>query len=371
VVRLVFITQVLDADHPALAQTIDAVAALARRCDEVVVLCDHVGRYVPAANVRVHTFGASSRVLRGILFERALVSEIGRRDRRPDAVLAHMVPAFATLAAPLCKSFRIPLGLWYTHWHGGRSLRTATGLVDVVLSVDRRSFPLQSPKVRGIGHAIDVAHFAAPHRIEAAGGPLRLLALGRITPWKGYTTMLRGLELATAGGLAARLEIRGPVLTDAEHVHRDEIEHMIAASPVLRECARVEPPVGRDQVPELLAGTDVLLSATQPESGEALDKVVYEAAAAGVPVLSSNVVLDEFLGGLPLRLRFGRRDPADLARALIDIGAAGPDVRAAVGLELRHRVVEGHSVDSWAAAVVRELGSAGRGPAGSPGRIHP
>jgi glycosyltransferase involved in cell wall biosynthesis len=362
---------VLDADHPALAQTIDMVTALARRCDEVVVLCDHVGRYTQGPNVRVHTFGASSRVLRGVAFERALAGEVARRGRRPDAVLAHMVPSFATLAAPLCKPLRIPLGLWYTHWNADRSLRTATRLVDVVLSVDTRSFPLETAKVRGIGHAIDVGRFEVVRRPAGVDEPLRLLALGRMAPWKGYATLLQGLELATARGLTAQLEIRGPALTEAEQAHREEIEHMISASSVLRECARLEPSVPLDDVPLLFAAADVLVSATQPTGGETLDKVVYEAAAGGLPVLSSNVVLDEFLGGLPLRLRFTRRDPQDLAAALIELGAAGPEARAAVGLELRRRVLEGHSVDSWAAAVVRELAPGSRGPADPRGRIHP
>ncbi len=365
--RLAFLTQALDADHPALAQTIDMVAALGRSCDEVVVLCDHVGRYTSAPNVRVRTFAAPSRLLRGVSFECALAGEIVSRRRRPDAVLAHMIPSFASLAAPLCKAYRIPLGLWYTHWNADRSLRTAARLVDVVLSVDRRSFPLESGKVRGIGHAIDVARFSPAPGPAAADGPLRLLALGRTTPWKGYTTLLQGLELATARGLDARLQIRGPSLNDAERAHRGELERMIAASSVLRERAHLEPPVPLDEIPALLAATDALVSATQPEGGETLDKVVYEASAAGVPVLSSNVVLDEFLGGMPLRLRFKRRDPDDLATALIELGAAGPEVRATVGLELRRRVVAGHSVDSWATAVVRELGSARRSSGGHAG----
>ena len=94
--------------------------------------------------------------------------------------------------------------------------------------------------------------------------------------------------------------------------------------------------------------------------------MVYEAGAAGVPVLSSNVALDEFLGGLPVRLRFARRDPADLSRALLEIDAAGPEVRAEIGEELRRRVEAGHSVESWADAVLRELGLvAHAGPAPS------
>ena len=73
----------------------------------------------------------------------------------------------------------------------------------------------------------------------------------------------------------------------------------------------------------------MLLSATQPEGSETLDKVVYEAGAAGLPVLSSNVALDEFLGGFPVDLRFARKDADDLARALLEVAAAGPAVRAA------------------------------------------
>ena len=33
------------------------------------------------------------------------------------------------------------------------------------------------------------------------------------------------------------------------------------------------------------------------------------------------------------------------------LAAAGPEVRAEAGAELRRRVVEGHSLDSWADAV--------------------
>lgn len=356
--RLVVLTQVVDADHPVLGQTIDIVDALARRCDEVVVICDHVGRYAPPSNVRLRTFGSRSRAGRGLAFERALVEEIVKRERRPDALLGHMVPTFLTLAAPLCKPLRIPLGLWYTHWKDSRSLRLATRLADVVLSVDRRSFPLQSAKVKGIGHGIEMSRFPAPAGPKPSNGPLRLLALGRMVAWKGYTTMLAGLELATEQGLDATLEIRGPALTGSEHEHLAELQRIVSASTALQARVVFEPPVSRDAVPALLAATDVLLSATQPEGSETLDKVVYEAGAAGVPVLSSNAALDEFLGGLPLGLRFARRDPADLARALLEVSAAGPAVRAATGEELRRRVQVGHSVASWADAVLRELEAA-------------
>ena len=342
--RLLFVTQTLDADHPALAQTLDLVDALARRADELVVLAQSVGRHPELPeNVRVRVFGAASRPARAARFVAALAGEL---RSRPDALLAHMVPLYVVLAAPLAKPLRVRLLLWYTHWHGGRTLRLATRLVDDVLSVSRGSFPLATPKVRGIGHAIDVVRFApGPPRDD---GRLRLLALGRTARWKGYETMLDGLERAVAQGLDAELEIRGPQLTDGERAHAAELREKVAGSDALRDRVRIEPPLPRDELPELLRRADVLLSATQPRAGETLDKVVYEAAAAGVPVLASNTALADFLGGLPLELSFPARDADALAERLLALAAAGGETRRETGLELRRRVAADHSVEHWA-----------------------
>jgi glycosyltransferase involved in cell wall biosynthesis len=362
-VRLVFVTQVVDADHPALAQTVDVVGALATRYERVEVLCDRVGRHELPASVGFRTFAAGTKPGRGLRFERALAASL---REKPDAILVHMVPTFLTLAWPFAKARRVPLLLWYTHWHASRSLRLATRLADRILSVDRRSFPLDSPKVRGIGHAVDTARFrprgSERHDASAVGGPLRLLALGRFARWKGYGTMLDGLSLALADGLDATLELRGPTLTDDERSHRAELAARIAADPQLADRIVLAQPVVRDEIPELLDSADALLSATEPRGAETLDKVVYEAAACGVPVVASNTALAEFLDGLPVELRFRARDAEDLARALVALAAAGPDARAVAGAELRRRVERSHSLDSWAGAVVGAVDELSRSP---------
>ena len=106
----------------------------------------------------------------------------------------------------------------------------------------------QNAKVRGIGHAIDMRRFPPPGGPKLHDGPLRLLALGRMTAWKGYTTMLAGLELATAQGLDATLEIRGPALTSDEREHLGELQRLVSASPVLARArpARAAGLAGRD-----------------------------------------------------------------------------------------------------------------------------
>jgi glycosyltransferase involved in cell wall biosynthesis len=353
-VRLVFVTQALDAEHPVLAQTLDLVRALAERSEELVVLClAREGDPELPSNVRVRAFGGGSRLGRGVRFLGALTVELRRRPR-PDALLVHMVPLFLVLAAPFAKPRGVRLLLWYTHWHAGRTLRAATTLADTVLSVGRRSFPLDSPKVRGIGHAVDVERFS-PAPTRASGGRLRLLALGRTARWKGYDTMLTALERVLSEGVDVELELRGPQLTPDERAHARELQGRIAASELLRERVALEPPLPRAELPALLARVDALLSATQPRGSETLDKVVYEAAACGVPVLASNAALEEFLGGLPLRLSFPPRDDEELAARITALASASQEARSATGAELRRRVVAGHSLATWADAVAEAV----------------
>lgn len=349
--RLLFVTQKLDADDPVLAQTVDLVRELALRFEHVDVLCDAEGRHEPWPNVRVRTFGAGSRAGRGVRFLRGAAASLLPRANRPDAVFVHMVPLFVLLLAPLAKALRRPILLWYTHWHASRSLRAAVPLLDAVLSVSAGSFPVATTKLVPTGHAIDVEQFSPGER--EPGTRLRLLALGRTARWKGYDTMLGALEHAVARGVDAELEIRGPQLTDDERAHAAELRERIAVSSSLRERVRIEPPLPRAELPALLRRADALLSATQPRSSETLDKVVYEAAATAVPVLASNTALADFLAGLPLALSFVAGDAEGLAERLAALAAADPATRRETGLALRARVVEGHSVGHWADAVAR------------------
>jgi glycosyltransferase involved in cell wall biosynthesis len=107
-------------------------------------------------------------------------------------------------------------------------------------------------------------------------------------------------------------------------------------------------------VPTLLADADVLVN--NMRSG-ATDKVVYEAAAACLPVLASNPAFDTLL---PDELRFDRDDPAELADRLRGLLHAD---RAAIGRALRAQVEVRHGVEGWAERVVAVASGAPVGPA--------
>jgi glycosyltransferase involved in cell wall biosynthesis len=281
------------------------------------VLCD-TAVDVPEG-VRVHEFGASTKAQRGAKFVSALMRE------KPAPFLAHMVPVFAVLAAPIVRTRRMPLGLWYTHWKAHSVVRMAEKAATHVLSVDKRSFPVKSKKVKGIGHGIDVSQFSCS---DEPDGPLRALVLGRYSPSKGLETILAGANMA-----GVRLELYGSDQTNENYTH-----HLEEQFPE----AEFRGAVPRSEVPKLFSRAHVLINNMRPG---APDKVVYEAAASCLPVLASNPVFDDLL---PAELRFPRNDPRALAARLRTL-----DRRRRP--ELRELVTRNHSVEHWADAVVATL----------------
>ena len=342
--RLIFITQQVDPGHPALAATVPKVRALAELVDEVVVLADRVLPGTLPDNCRSVSFASRMKAGRGAKFEAALAREL---RSRPTAIVAHMCPIYAVLAAPLARPLGVPLVLWFTHWKRTRTLEAAEKAATAVASVDERSFPIGSPKVVAIGHGIDLDEF--PCRPEGQrANDFRVASLGRYSRAKGLETIVRAVSLSVQQGLDIRLEVHGPALSAAEREHKGELDRLVRELG-LDARVRLDPAVLRSEVPEVLHRADCLVN--NMEAG-APDKIVYEAGASCLPVIASNPVFDEFLDELLVRLQFARDDPAQLAGRIERLAAVQPAQRAAIGRVLRERVAAGHSVRHWAERIL-------------------
>jgi glycosyltransferase involved in cell wall biosynthesis len=330
--KLVFATQQVDREHPTLGAAADMVAALAARVDEVVVLASAAAQDSLPANVRFRSFAAPTQALRGLRFEAALAREVARG--RPAALLAHMSPVYALLSAPLLRPLGVPVLLWFTQQHAGDHLRRALPLVDAVLSVDERSVPIRSPRVRGVGHGIDTSLFACMPRRE---GSLRLLSLGRYSEVKGHDVAIRALRFVPG----AELTVCGEEASPDDVRVRARLAALVGELG-LSERVRLLDAVPRTEVPALLAATDVLVNATH---GASADKVVFEALASCIPAVAASPVFDTLL---PETLRFADGDPEALARAVQNAAALRDEERRA----LRAQVEAEHSVGHWADEVL-------------------
>ena len=339
--KLVFVTQQVDAAHPTLGAAAALVRALAERVDEVVVLAASASVADLPANVRFRSFAAPAQALRGLRFEAALVRELMRG--RPDALLAHMSPVYAVLAAPVLRPARAPILLWFTQQRAGAHLRRADRVVDAILSVDERSVPLASSRVRAIGHGVETSAF--PCVAREAHDRLRLLSLGRYSDVKGHDVAVRAL-LAVPN---AELTVCGEEATPNDVHVRARLRELVLELG-LDARVRLLDAVPRSRVPELFAEADVLVNATH---GASADKVVFEALASCLPVVAASPVFD---GLLPPELRFADGDDAELAERVQRAAALPEEER----LRLRARVEAEHSAGHWADEVVAAASEARR-----------
>jgi glycosyltransferase involved in cell wall biosynthesis len=239
--------------------------------------------------------------------------------------------------------------LWFVHPADTPMLRLAERLADVVVTALPGSYPRRTPKVVPIGHAIDTDRIQVHTKGRHPGEPLRLLALGRTSPVKGYRTLILATAAAHDRGAPVRARIVGPSVTSNEVQHRRELEQLVASSgaPV-----NLEGGVARGEVAQVLTDADALVNTT--ERGSA-DKVVFEAMAAGRPVLVTSDAFAPLVADLPLALLRAPNDTAALAAGITALAEATPAELDAVGAQLRERVEREHSLRHWAECLRRLL----------------
>ena len=341
--NLLFVTQNLDARDPILGSVVGSVRALGRRFERVTVIANQVGE-VPAdlgADViSLRREEGASRASRGLRYQRALAASAGGAG----ALLAHMCPVYVNLAAPILRLRGVPVLLWFAHPSVTPTLRLADRLADRIVTSLPGAYPLPGPKVRVIGQAVDVDGF--PFAPRPRNDRLLLIAAGRTSPSKGFDTIVRGVAAARDAGVDARLRIVGPSTTREEIAHRALLQELMRDR--LGDAGRLDPGIPHAGMAIALADADVLVNDMVAGSG---DKVVFEAAALGRPVLVSNPSFAGLLDDLPISARFPPRDDRSLAERIVAFAAVDEATRQATAKELRIRVERDHSVGHWADSV--------------------
>ena len=279
------------------------------------------------ANARGYSFASRTQAGRGAKLVAAVVREL----RGLDAVIAHQIPLYAIVVAPVVRPAGIPLVLWWSHWKMDAVVRLAEAASTKVVTVGPTTFPRESRKVVTIGQAIDVDRFAVD-RIPHEG--TQAVVIGRYSPAKGVDTIVR----AVAQVPELRLDVYGPAPNDEARRERDSLERLVQELGVADRVA-LHGPLTRDEVVDVLRRADVLVN----NAPGGADRIVYEAAAAGVPVLASNPAHDDLLDPEAF---FARDDVSGLAAKLATV-----DRNA--GEHLRARVRQNHSLESWADGLLR------------------
>ena len=189
-----------------------------------------------------------------------------------------------------------------------------------------------------------------------ADGVMRLLCVSRIDPRKGLRCLPEAIARARAAGVDARLDIVGPPVGAPGEAERDAI---LADARRLQLDGEVRC-VGAIALQELLqryAGYDAFVLPTLP--GEGIPRVLLEAMAAGLPIITTRVA------GIPSLITH-ERNGLLIEQSTAD-AVATAIARIAADAALRRRLVQGgyetarsftleRQAASMMAAVSRRLG---------------
>jgi len=206
----------------------------------------------------------------------------------------------------------------------------------------------QWPKLALVRCGVDPERFApgvaASDEAAQGGGPVRVLAVGRLVGGKGFALLLDALHALVGRGHDVALTVVGDG-PSRKHLHAQ------AARLGLGDRVEWVGALGQDEIRAAYARADVFCL---PSFAEGVPVVLMEAMAMAVPVVATRIAgIPELIedGASGLLVTPARSDElADAIGRLVD----DPALRARLGAAGRRAVVEGYDIGRWT-AVLREI----------------
>ena len=346
--HLLFITQELDADSTNLGITHTWLRHFAAKVTAVDVVAAHTGRVDLPSNVVVHSLPTQpsrrlTRIWHLLAHCRRLIS-----GGRINAVLAHMVPAYALAAAPWTRLGRIPLVLWYTSHGRSTPLLLAHHLINAAATASRDSYPFPGKQTYVLGHGIDAERFTPPNGLRPTSDPPVVGVAGRVTPLKGLHITIRAIAaIHAAGDIKPRLRIAGEAFYPSDHAYRNELERLASSLGIAPDIEFIGG-LPAAEMPAFYRSVDLVVNW---RAQSALDKAGLEALACGTPLVTNNQAYAELLGTLSENFLIG--DSADeQAHAIESILQLHPKLRAAAVERLRELTIQLHSADGLTSQII-------------------
>jgi len=272
--KLFICTQAVDTQDPVLRFFIRWIEEFAKHCEKIIVVCLREGTHQLPANVEVVVLGEVARWLKA--FRLLRISVLRRNDY--DAVFVHMNPEYIVIAGLLWHTLHKRIALWYTHKSVNLKLRIAVFFANVIFTASTESFRIQSRKVKVVGHGIDVDFFY-PEQKKTRG--TTVLSAGRLSLIKRHDLVIHAAE-----HFPNEVHIVGD--GPEKQYLKDLAKQLSITSRVHFLGAETQ-----ERLREEYRRAGVLVHTSETGS---LDKIVLEALACGLPVITTNLALS----GLPV-----------------------------------------------------------------------
>lgn len=278
--KLLIVTQAVDERDQILGFFVRWLSEFAKHCEQVEVICLREGKHKLPANVHVHSLGKTagdatvrSGIFRRVAYSLRFLRIAWKLHANYDTVLVHMNPEYVVLAGLFWRFLGKRVALWYTHKNVDLKLRLATLLASVIFTASKESFRLSTTKLHVMGHGIDVDFFSPD---PAASRDTAVLSVGRFSPTKRHDLVLRA---ATHFPYNVWLVGDGP-----EHRNLEKLAESLSLSSRVHFFGAHTHEELRDEYRR----ASVFVHTSETGS---LDKVVLEALACGLPVVTTSTAL--------------------------------------------------------------------------------
>jgi len=333
----VMITQAVDEEDPVLGFTPGWVNGLARHLGRLSAYCLRAGKHELRHNVSVQLLG-EGKLRRLWRLRKGLKADLNEMNVR--AIFAHMCPRYA-VAARRIVGREVPIILWYAQWAKSRWLTAAHKVSRIILTPVQESCPLQSDRVRVVGHGIDTEKFRLVSRKRS--GNIVLLSAGRIAREKRYEFLIEAVAAAKEALPLEELALRivGSPTVPSDEQYFSELKRVVREKG-LDEAVEFRFAVPYTRIQDEYADCDLFISTTVRHS---FDKAPLEAMACGKIMLTTNQSFRTVLGQYADLLIAEDQNPHDLAKRIVHIARMEPPECERLRLALREAVVRDHSLD--------------------------
>lgn len=326
--KLLIITQKVDENDDNLGFFHGWLEEFSKNIEKIFVISQFVGNYNLPSNVEVFSLGKEngySKIRQLFNFYKLLFKNLAKVD----AVFVHMIPLWVVLGGPLLKIYRKKVYLWYVHKSVNFTLKLAEKFAEKIFTASKESCRLKSKKIIITGHGIDINNFKS--QISNIKYPkFKIISGGRITPIKNYDILIEAARILRDKGFDFEIKIGGwPIMKD-DKVYFEKLKNLIKENHIENKIFFIGA-ISYYDIAEFYQSGDLFVNLSDTGS---LDKMVFEAMASGLFVLTSN---EAFKNILPEKYFVGK-NPTEIAEKIIALSKTEFDPT------LRDYVVKNHGL---------------------------
>jgi glycosyltransferase involved in cell wall biosynthesis len=341
--KLLIITQKVDINDDNLSFFHRWIEKLSEKAEELYVICLSLGECRLSDNVKVFSLNkekGSSKIKQFFLLQKYLLEILPKIN----GVFVHMCPVYVIASFPLAKIFRKNIILWFAHKSVGQKLKIAERMADKILTASEASCRLKRRgKIKVIGHGIDIERFR-PAENNIKNDIYTIFSAGRINPSKDLGTLVEAADILIKERNIEKIKvvIAGNPITKMEEKYLEKIKSLVKEKGLGNNFEFVGS-IPNYKMPEYYQKSDIFINLSHTGS---IDKVVLEAMACGISILTCNESFYDILGGEYI---FEKKNYKELADKILEIKSSG------FSDDLREIVVNNHNLDNLVNNIVNEF----------------